>query len=118
MTRNEGPLTIQKPKPSSSHYGTLGVTPSASNPELREAYMALAWILHPDLTGTESTKFVAINEAYAALKTSDLRARYDAILAMSQQRCLACEGKGRRCVGISKRFRRCADCVGLGFLPK
>ena len=118
MTRNAEQSAIPKPRLNSNHYATLGVTPSHTDIEIREAYMALAWTFHPDITGEESATFVSINEAYAALKTPDLRACYDQQLLWLQKRCTACEGKGRRRVGISKRFRYCADCGGLGFLPK
>jgi len=62
------------------HYKVLGVSPSASSKEIKEAYRKLAFIYHPDRNQMDpeaSEKMMQINEAYNTLSNVDKRKRYD-----------------------------------------
>ena len=58
------------------YYKILGVSPNASNEEIRKAYYKLAHKYHPDKGGSEE-KFKEINEAYQVLSDKEKRAQYD-----------------------------------------
>ena len=62
------------------YYKTLGVEPSASMKEIKQAYHDLAKKLHPDLNENDKKseeKLKKVNEAYAVLKDVAKRAEYD-----------------------------------------
>lgn len=67
-----------------THYDTLGVAPSATDAEVREAYRRLAREHHPDRLGHGSAaatfSMPEINEAYRVLGDPARRAVYDASL--------------------------------------
>lgn len=58
------------------YYKILGVSPDASDDEIRKAYYKLAHKYHPDKGGDEK-KFKEINEAYRILSDKEKRAQYD-----------------------------------------
>jgi DnaJ-class molecular chaperone len=58
------------------YYKTLGITPSASQDEIKKAYRGLAMKHHPD-RGGDQTKFQEIQEAYNTLSDENLRAQHD-----------------------------------------
>lgn len=67
------------------HYEELGVEPSATDAEIRRAYLDLARRHHPDRLGAAGadergraeTRMARINEAWTVLSDVDRRARYD-----------------------------------------
>lgn len=62
------------------HYEVLGIAPSASTKEIKEAYRKLAFQHHPDknqLSPTANEKMREINEAYATLSDPKKRKEYD-----------------------------------------
>ena len=67
-----------------THYDTLGIPPSATDAQIREAYRRLAREHHPDRTGAAPSSsprsMPEINEAYRVLGDPARRAVYDASL--------------------------------------
>ncbi|CUS11781.1 unnamed protein product [Tuber aestivum] len=62
------------------YYDALGVSPTATELEVKKAYRRLAIKLHPDKNLDDETaaeKFQAISEAYQVLSNTDLRRQYD-----------------------------------------
>lgn len=67
-----------------TYYDILKIDPNASDQDVRQAYLTLAKIYHPD-TNPGNRKIAAlrlrlINEAYAALKSAESRDNYNRIL--------------------------------------
>ncbi|KAL8998243.1 MAG: hypothetical protein Q9169_002647 [Polycauliona sp. 2 TL-2023] len=63
-----------------AYYDALGVSPTASELEIKKAYRKLAITTHPDKNPgdeTAHTRFQAIGEAYQVLSNEELRKRYD-----------------------------------------
>ncbi|KAH6620077.1 X-domain of DnaJ-containing-domain-containing protein [Boeremia exigua] len=63
-----------------AYYDALGVTPTATELEIKKAYRKLAIKLHPDKNPGDETahaKFQEIGEAYQVLSDNQLRANYD-----------------------------------------
>jgi curved DNA-binding protein CbpA len=59
-------------------YKVLGVSSSASETEIREAYRARARRLHPDVVGEQGLDDMrALNQAWAVLKDPEKRSTYD-----------------------------------------
>ena len=67
-------------------YEILQVSPRAHADVIRAAYRALAALFHPDRDGSETSlhRMAELNAAYAAVRTKDLRAVYDAQRARPQ----------------------------------
>ncbi|MCP4639469.1 MAG: molecular chaperone DnaJ [bacterium] len=64
-----------------TYYELLGVAETASQDEIRKAYLKLARRYHPDKTGGDKAaeeKLKTINDAYDTLKNPEKRERYDA----------------------------------------
>src|SRR5918997_2358608 len=62
------------------YYSTLGVSKTATDKEIKQAFRKLARKLHPDVNpGDKSAegKFKEINEAYEVLGDADKRRKYD-----------------------------------------
>ena len=70
-----------------THYDDLGLPAAASEQEIREAYLNLVRLLHPDQQDTPNLKRFAdfqmkrVSRAYAVLADRERRVRYDAELA-------------------------------------
>jgi hypothetical protein len=64
-----------------SYYGLMGLHPSASVREIRQAYRDLSKRYHPDTTSLAAAiatvKFQQLNEAYATLSNPERRTVYD-----------------------------------------
>ncbi|NEO26883.1 MAG: J domain-containing protein [Kamptonema sp. SIO4C4] len=71
-----------------SYYGLLGLHPSASVIEIRQAYRELSKKYHPDTTELPETiataKFQKLNEAYATLSNPERRSLYDLKIGYSR----------------------------------
>ena len=69
-------------------YRMLGVSPYASQEDIRRAYHQLSKQVHPDHSADPEAgaKFAELNKAYSILRDKEMRARYDERLAREQQR--------------------------------
>lgn len=71
----------EKTKFAHSYYAILGLHPSTSYFEIRQAYRELSKIYHPDTTKLPALqakrKFQELNEAYATLSNQQKRSLYD-----------------------------------------
>ncbi len=66
-----------------TYYEVLGVSPEATQDEIREAYLKLARKYHPDRTGGDpaaEARLKEINNAYDTLKKPEKREEYDRML--------------------------------------
>jgi curved DNA-binding protein len=82
------------------YYQTLGVEPTATPEEIKQAFRKLARIHHPDVAKNKAAgeaKFKEINEAYEVLGDPDKRRRYDELGANWQ------DGAGRETAGAQPR---------------
>ncbi|MGG6270569.1 J domain-containing protein [Leptolyngbya sp. AN03gr2] len=72
----------------STYYGLLGLHPSTSVREIRQAYRELSKLYHPDTTelpqAIATRKFQTLNEAYATLSNPERRAAYDLSIGYSR----------------------------------
>ena len=62
------------------YYALLGVSPGASDDDIKRAYRRMARELHPDSTGGDSAaeaRFKEVTRAYEVLRDPERRARYD-----------------------------------------
>jgi len=62
------------------YYALLGVSPQASDDDIKRAYRRMARELHPDRTGGDSAaeaRFKEVTRAYEVLRDPQRRARYD-----------------------------------------
>jgi len=59
------------------YYERLGVSKSASQDEIKQAFRKLAHKYHPDKSGGDEAKFKEINEAYQVLSDATKRQQYD-----------------------------------------
>ncbi|XP_013397497.1 dnaJ-like chaperone JEM1 [Lingula anatina] len=72
-----------------NHYNALGLNPTATEEEIREAYMKKSKEWHPDSNLEKQDeahlKFVEVNEAYKVLSDTGRRAEYDAQFKIPQE---------------------------------
>ena len=71
-----------------NYYAILGVSPGASEGEVKRAYRRLARLHHPDVQGdvARDDQIKRLNEAYAVLGDSKRRAAYDVQLRQERRR--------------------------------
>ncbi len=64
-----------------NHYETLGISPTATQAQVKQAYRQLAKQFHPDGQNSEAThdKIAQVNAAYEVLGDASERRRYDAL---------------------------------------
>ncbi len=70
-----------------NHYERLGVSPEASDEEIRRAYRKMALTYHPDVAKDKlwaQDIFILISEAHQVLTDAQARSRYDADLGRKQ----------------------------------
>lgn len=63
-----------------SHYDTLGITPKATQADVKTAYYKLSMLYHPDKNKDSveaSTKFREVTDAYEVLSNVKSRRLYD-----------------------------------------
>jgi molecular chaperone DnaJ len=95
-------------------YDILGVSRSASQAEIRGAYLRLIKQYHPDSTGLGSSEpdfATLINRCYATLKDPEARSRYDAVLDRSPSLKPAHRAQGRSAAMPRPRSPRSAGPV-------
>jgi len=96
-----------------THYDILGLTPAATNAEIKQKYRDLAREFHPDLIRDKSIgrrAFVEINVAYRTLSDPLKRAQYDIDLADQE--------RGRReTVSVEELIDRSTQAFGRGDFP-
>ena len=68
-----------------SHYDVLGVDPTAGAAAVRQAYLTLARLHHPDRAGGDAATMRAVNEAWTVLGDPARRARYDLDLGFGRR---------------------------------
>jgi hypothetical protein len=85
---NQDPRSPYQRIIAASHYGLLGLPPSASVREIRQAYRDLSKLYHPDTTTLAAelatAKFQQLNEAYATLSNPERRLAYDQKIGYSR----------------------------------
>jgi len=87
-TSNSGRQVPDQRAVSSSYYALLGLHPSASVQNIRQAYRELSKLYHPDITqlpaAIATQKFQQLNEAYATLSNPDRKTAYDSKIGYSR----------------------------------
>src|ERR671933_77314 len=92
------------------YYSTLGVSKTASDKELKQAYRKLARKHHPDVNPADKSaeaKFKEINEAYEVLGDAEKRRKYDELGAnwrLYEQAAAAGQGPGPQAGGWNVNF--------------
>jgi curved DNA-binding protein CbpA len=79
---------MSQAKPTLTYYELLGLHPSASVQQIRQAYRERSKLYHPDTTALQpsiaTTKFYELNEAYGTLSNPDRRSQYDLKIGYSR----------------------------------
>ncbi|CAH2052170.1 unnamed protein product, partial [Iphiclides podalirius] len=75
------------PRSCASHYDVLGITPKATQNDIKSAYYKLSKIYHPDKSSDETAarKFRAITEAYEILGNVKSKKMYDKGLLVGKE---------------------------------
>lgn len=98
-------------------YAVLGVDPTATPDQIREAFRALVRDRHPDTAppAAAPASVAEVVEAYRILRDPEARARYDARHGPTAPptpplpQCPECQGRGQ-----SYRLDTCPSCAGAG----
>jgi len=76
-------FSVNPGNPEKDYYDILGIDPSASEEEIKNAYRRLAKLYHPDINATgdrhepNAEKFREVAEAYAVLSFHEARVKYN-----------------------------------------
>ena len=101
-----------------SHYQTLGVSPGASQEDIKLAHRKLARLLHPDLCKLKDAHDLCsrVNVAYMTLSDKELRRKYDFVEKTAAKVCATCAGTGhvKKQKGFKKVAVACPSCDGTG----
>lgn len=94
-----------------NHYETLGISPTATQAQVKQAYRQLAKQFHPDAQTSESTheKIAQVNAAYEVLGDESERRRYDVLRngpRDSQRRSPADPSRTARTTTAQSHYRR------------
>lgn len=99
-------------EPSSNYYKRLGVSPTASPQQIRRAYREMSKLYHPDTTelaaAIATTKFHALNEAYATLSSPEKRFSYDLKMGFSRVSVIRTPNDLNRSTAESRQYRSSA----------
>jgi DnaJ-class molecular chaperone len=98
-------------------YTVLGLPPSSSYQLLHARWRALSAQWHPDRVTGYEWEYRELQEAWATLKDTVARARYDAQLIMGGGACVQCDGAGvqTRTLSFTRQEKViCAACEGTG----
>jgi curved DNA-binding protein len=99
-------------------YTIFELAPSASYELLHARWRELSAAWHPDRPGGgDEARYKQLQEAWATLKSTTARARYDAQLVMGGGACAVCDGAGTRLRTVSfTRYDKvvCEACEGTG----
>lgn len=108
------------PRAKLTPYAVLTCRAMDSDKTIREAYYKLAEQLHPDKNkGHQSDRWLEVKEAYAAIKTLELRKALAESLKLLSGVCVTCNGAGT--VGIRAvggKIKICGKCGGAGRATK
>ena len=109
------------------HYAILGVSLRADAKEIRNRYLKIAQILHPDIckAQTENEKKLAneilsklVNPAYEILSKEQTRSEYQLVLSQIGQRLATEQGKITIYSQSAKELFHCANKLDLLYLQK
>ena len=78
------PATVFNGIMAKNYYKILGILPTATTRDVRDAYRRRAKELHPDHYGENSNPFLEVQEAYGILGDPDHRRRYDRSIQASR----------------------------------
>lgn len=98
----------------------LGVNRSSTDEEIRNSFIKLAAVHHPDKSG-DSEKFIEVNQAYQTIRTKFSRNLFVESLKLTHTPCSLCSGRGVfvRSKSITQRSTKtCTSCWGLGLTER
>ena len=102
-------MRVRPRKREATLYSLFGLPPGSSPEQLHEAYLRLAWELHPDRNDGADAGFSALTAAWAVLRDRERRRQYDLQLQLAGGQCAVCKG-----TGYAWRGRVCLGCEGSG----
>lgn len=100
-----------------THFEVLGLRPSATLDEIKEAYRNKMRAVHPDVSVGGDP--IPIRNAYEVISDTAARERYMKTLRMFHQACAQCNGTGdeHRSISFTKsEVIACSACGGRGFM--